>query len=301
MFIYNFYTFVKIIKIRLGLKDSIFSENFTINLQGNLVDMSTCKIMGILNVTPDSFYDGGRYFSIENIEHQVEKMILEGADFIDVGGYSSRPGAKDISEKEEKKRVSKAIKVIKKSFPDVFISVDTFRSVVAEAALDEGACMINDISGGTLDNNMYNLVANRQLPYILMHMKGTPQTMKTQNNYDNMLIDLLSYFNIKIEKLKKMGVKDIIIDPGFGFAKNIRQNFLLLKNLAYFKALDRPVLVGVSRKSMIYKSLGVEPEQALNGTTVLNTFAIQNKASILRVHDVKEAVECVKLYNLYNS
>ena len=263
--------------------------------------MSTCKIMGILNVTPDSFYDGGRYFSIENIEHQVEKMILEGADFIDVGGYSSRPGAKDISEKEEKKRVSKAIKVIKKSFPDVFISVDTFRSVVAEAALDEGACMINDISGGTLDNNMYNLVANRQLPYILMHMKGTPQTMKTQNNYDNMLIDLLSYFNIKIEKLKKMGVKDIIIDPGFGFAKNIRQNFLLLKNLAYFKALDRPVLVGVSRKSMIYKSLGVEPEQALNGTTVLNTFAIQNKASILRVHDVKEAVECVKLYNLYNS
>jgi dihydropteroate synthase len=301
LFIYNFYTFVKIIKIRLGLKDSIFSENFTINLQGNLVDMSTCKIMGILNVTPDSFYDGGRYFSIENIEHQVEKMILEGADFIDVGGYSSRPGAKDISEKEEKKRVSKAIKVIKKSFPDVFISVDTFRSVVAEAALDEGACMINDISGGTLDNNMYNLVANRQLPYILMHMKGTPQTMKTQNNYDNMLIDLLSYFNIKIEKLKKMGVKDIIIDPGFGFAKNIRQNFLLLKNLAYFKALDRPVLVGVSRKSMIYKSLGVEPEQALNGTTVLNTFAIQNKASILRVHDVKEAVECVKLYNLYNS
>lgn len=288
-------------KYALGLKDSIFSENFTINLQGNLVDVSTCKIMGILNVTPDSFYDGGLYFSLENIERQAEKIIQDGADFIDVGGYSSRPGAKNISEKEEMQRVKKAINVIKKSFPDVLISVDTFRSKVAEAALDEGACMINDISGGTLDNNMYDLVANRQVPYILMHMKGTPQTMIKQNTYDNLLLDLFSYFNHKIEKLKKMGVKDIIIDPGFGFAKNIRQNFLLLKNLAYFKALDRPMLIGISRKSMIYKSLGVEPEQALNGTTVLNTFAIQNKASILRVHDVKEAVECVKLYNLYNS
>ena len=283
------------------MKDTVFSENYTINLKGNLVDMSTCKIMGILNVTPDSFYAGSRFFTPGDILLQTEKMLKDGADIIDVGGYSSRPGANDIPVMEEIGRVKKAIRSMLDEFPDIYISVDTFRSEVAEIALNEGACMVNDISGGSLDNNMYNIVAKWQVPYILMHMRGNPQTMKRQTDYDNLLLELLKYFSLKIQNLKNLGINDIIIDPGFGFAKNIRQNFHLLKNLAYFKALEKPVLAGISRKSMVYKSLGIESDEALNGTTVLNTLALQNKASILRVHDVKEAVECVKLFNLYNS
>lgn len=283
------------------MKDTVFSENFSINLKGKLVDVSTCKIMGILNVTPDSFYEGSRFFTPDAIIQQAEKMLTEGADIIDIGGYSSRPGADDISEKEEKERVTNAVNLLINHFPDINISVDTFRSSVAEAALNEGACMVNDISGGSLDNKMYNTIAKWKVPYIVMHMRGTPQTMKRQTDYDNLLLELLDYFNKKIEILKNLGINDIIIDPGFGFAKNIRQNFLLLKNLPYFKALERPLLVGISRKSMIYKSLGIESGEALNGTTILNTLALQNKASILRVHDVREAVECVKLFNLYNS
>lgn len=257
--------------------------------------------MGILNVTPDSFYDGGRFFTPDTIKTQAEKMLKEGADIIDVGGYSSRPGANDISEQEETDRVCDAIGILHKEFPSINISVDTFRSSVAEAGLKEGACMINDISGGELDNKMFSTIAKWKVPYILMHMKGTPQTMTKQTDYENLLLELLEYFNRKIEILKNLGVNDIIIDPGFGFAKNIKQNFLMLKNLPYIKVLEKPLLIGISRKSMIYKTLGVEPGEALNGTTVLNTIALQNKASILRVHDVKEAVECVKLFNLYNS
>ncbi len=263
--------------------------------------MSTCKIMGILNVTPDSFYDGGRYFNSITLLKQAEKMMNDGADFIDIGGYSSRPGAIDISQEEETSRVTQAIKEILKEFPSINISVDTFRSSVADAGLNEGASMINDISGGELDPKMFGTIAKWNVPYILMHMRGTPQTMINQTEYDNLLLELLTYFNNKINILKNLGLNDIIVDPGFGFAKNIRQNFLLLKNLPYFKALEKPLLVGISRKSMIYKSLGVGPDEALNGTTVLNTLALQNKASILRVHDVKEAVECVKLFKLYNS
>jgi len=251
--------------------------------------------MGIINVTPDSFYDGGKTFQKKNILEQAEKMISEGATFLDIGGYSSRPDADEVSEEEEIKRVIPAIEAILKEFPEALLSIDTFRSKVATKAVNTGAAIINDISGGTLDPEMFKQVSLLKVPYILMHMRGTPQNMKTQTNYDNISKEVLTYFSEKIAKAHKAGINDIIVDPGFGFAKNAEQNFELLNNLELFKSLSAPCLVGISRKSTIYNTLKVSAEDALNGTTVLHTVALLKGASILRVHDVKEAKECITL------
>lgn len=267
----------------------------TINIKGKLVNFSQPKVMGILNVTPDSFYDGGKHNSKNQLEKQAAKLISEGADFIDIGGYSTRPDATDIPIEEEWERVKSGILAVRNQDKDVFISVDTFRSEIAKKAIDLGADLINDISAGNLDSEMFQTIANLQVPYIIMHTRGTPQTMKELTEYDNILDEILNYFVEKIEKLKNLGVKDIIIDLGFGFAKTIEQNFFLLKNLAVFQELGLPILVGVSRKSMIYKTLQIQPTEALNGTTMLNTIALQNGANILRVHDVKETKEVVRL------
>ncbi|WP_299226749.1 dihydropteroate synthase [uncultured Psychroserpens sp.] len=251
--------------------------------------------MGILNVTPDSFYDGGNYKNSMAIVSQVKNMIEQGATFIDVGGYSSRPNADDISVAEELDRVVPIIELILKEFPETLISVDTFRSEVAEQAVNAGACLVNDISAGHLDENMLSTIAKLNVPYIMMHMKGTPQTMQQFINYSNLLKDILFYFSERMAKARALGIVDMIIDPGFGFAKTIAQNYELLNKLELLKITELPILVGLSRKSMIYKSLDISPEEALNGTTVLNTIALQKGATILRVHDVKEAMECITL------
>jgi dihydropteroate synthase len=277
------------------MQSKVFSSNKTLNLHGRLMDLGTPKVMGVLNVTPDSFYDGGRYTDEASILAQVEKMLRDGADVIDVGGYSTRPGAREISEEEELNRAANAIKTILKTFPDAVLSVDTFRSAVAKAAIREGASMINDISGGELDKKMFDTVASLHVPFVLMHMRGTPQTMTHLSHYDNLMKDMTDYFHQKIHQLHQLGVTDIIIDPGFGFAKTPEQNFDILKNLNYFRILGKPVLAGLSRKSTIWRTLETTPEGSLNGTTVLNTVALLNGASFLRVHDVKEAVECIKL------
>lgn len=251
--------------------------------------------MGILNITPDSFFTRSRFTTETEILQQAEKMLSEGATFLDVGGYSSRPDAADIAVEEEVERVIKAIKVIIKEFPTAFISIDTFRAEVARQAVREGAVMINDISAGELDHTMYDTVAELKVPYIAMHMRGTPQTMKELTQYSNLVKELVDYFVDKINRLKVSGVHDIIIDPGFGFAKTIGQNFEVLSHLDHLRHLDKPILAGLSRKSMIWKTLGITAEEALNGTTALNMTALMKGASILRVHDVKEAVEAVKL------
>ncbi|ELR69748.1 Dihydropteroate synthase [Fulvivirga imtechensis AK7] len=279
-------------------KDTAFSGKKTLNIGGNVVSLERPLIIGILNVTPDSFYDGGRYQQEKDVVDRARSMIEEGADIIDIGGYSSRPGADDVPVYEELKRVVNHIQNIRKELPVVKVSIDTFRSQVAEAAVTAGANMINDISGGELDKHMYDVVADTQVPYILMHMRGTPQTMKHQTDYDDLLSEIFRFFEKKVSKLRKRDVKDIVLDPGFGFSKTMDQNYALLKNLRYFKALELPVLAGISRKSFIYRKLGLEPADALNGTTVLNTIALMHGAQILRVHDVKEAVQAVQLYNL---
>lgn len=276
-------------------------KHFSINLKGNLVDLSTPIVMGILNVTPDSFYDGGRYYQDEkSLLNQAEKLLLEGATILDIGGYSSRPGAQHISLKEERKRAVESIEKIAKAFPEAYISIDTFRAEIAREAIGAGACMINDISGGNLDEHMFEVVADLQVPYVMMHMQGTPQTMKKLTQYDNLVLDILDYFQRKLAELRCLNVKDVMLDPGFGFAKTIDQNYNLLKNLEAFHVLDAPLLVGVSRKSMIYKRLKISIEEALNGTTVLNTVSLLKGAAILRVHDVKEAVQSIKLLNYIN-
>lgn len=267
----------------------------TINCKGNLIDLSFPKVMGIINCTPDSFYAGSRNASESSVLRSAEEMLKEGADFLDVGGYSSRPGADDISVEEELQRVIPAIELILRNFPEALISVDTFRSRVAEEGINAGAAIINDISAGNLDRQMMQLIARHQVPYIMMHMRGTPQTMKDLNKYDDLAGELLFYFSERISAARALGVNDIIVDPGFGFSKNIEQNFELLSKLEMFKFLDVPVLAGLSRKSTIYKTLDCSPEEGLNGTTVLNTIALQKGAAILRVHDVREAVEAVKL------
>jgi len=257
--------------------------------------------MGIINTTPDSFYDGGNTTSKKTILLQAEKMMNEGATFLDIGGYSSRPGANEVSEKEEINRVLPAIEAILKAFPNALISIDTFRSEVAFEAIKMGAAIINDISGGNLDGNMFATVAKLKVPYIMMHMRGEPKTMNSLTNYDNITKELLFYFSEKIALATKMGINDIIIDPGFGFAKDAALNFELLDNLELFKTLKTPFLVGLSRKSTIYKTLNISTEEALNGTTVLHTVALLKGASIIRVHDVKEAMECITLLeNLKN-
>lgn len=278
-------------------KDTVFCPKKTLKIKGNLVVLDQPVVMGILNVTPDSFYDGGSNLSETQILKNTEKMLSEGAAFIDLGGYSSRPGAKDVTENEERSRVVPAIKSLVKQFPDIIISVDTFRSSIANEALSEGASIINDISGGELDKLMYETVAQFNAPYILMHMRGTPQTMQQFTHYDDLVKDLLQYFAKKISLARDAGIKDIIIDPGFGFSKTIEQNFKLLNDLDIFKILELPILAGISRKSMISKTLNVTSEEALNGTTVINTIALMKGCSVLRVHDVKPAIEAIKIYN----
>ena len=267
----------------------------TINCKGTLISLDTPKVMGILNTTPDSFYSESRKTSLTALLKTAEEMQEQGATFLDIGGYSTRPGADEISEKEELDRVVPAIEAILKNFPESIISIDSFRSKVAAEALEAGAAMVNDISAANLDEKMLGIVAKYQVPYIMMHMRGTPQTMKDLNQYNDLTQDIIYYFSEKIRTARALGINDIIVDPGFGFSKDIPQNFELLSNLKKFKVLEVPVLAGLSRKSTIYKTLNCTPQEALNGTTVLNTMAIANGANILRVHDVKEAVESIKL------
>jgi len=269
-----------------------------INCRGNLIDLSQPRVMGIINITPDSFFVGSRKQTEVQILKTAEAMLENGATFLDLGAYSSRPGAQDILEDEELKRLIPNLVLLVKHFPDAYFSIDTFRSRIAKEAISHGADMINDISAGTLDQNMISTVASLQVPYIMMHMRGTPQTMKDLNHYDDLASDILLYFSQKVAAARDAGIHDLIIDPGFGFSKNIAQNFELLQKLDLFENLQLPLLAGISRKSMIWKSLSCKPEDALNGTTVLNTLALNKGASILRVHDVKEAMECIKLTSL---
>lgn len=269
----------------------------TINCLGQLIDLSTPKVMGILNVTPNSFYDGGQYVTEKTILNQVEKMLQEGATFIDLGAYSSKPNAEFITVEDEIERLLPVVQSILKHFPETLLSIDTFRSEVAKIALDHGAAIINDIAAGNLDEKMMETVAHFQVPYIMMHMKGTPQTMTSLTQYENIVKEILFYFSEKISQARSFGINDLIVDPGFGFAKTIDQNYEVLQKLELFQMLDLPILVGVSRKSMVYKTLENSAAEALNGTTALNTIALTKGAKILRVHDVKETVECVKLFN----
>ena len=250
--------------------------------------------MGILNITPDSFYDGGKYKDKKSILLQTEKMLNEGATFIDVGAYSSRPGADPVSEDEELKRMLPIVEMLVREFPEIILSIDTFRSTVAEKSLQAGAALINDISAGKLDEEMLPTIAKYKVPYIMMHLRGTPRTMQHQTEYSDLLIDILRYFSERVAHARSLGIIDIIVDPGFGFAKKLEQNYELLSKLDLFQNLNLPILVGLSRKSMIYKALDTNPENALNGTTALNMVALMKGANILRVHDVKEAMECVK-------
>jgi len=267
-----------------------------INCKGHLIDLEHPKVMGILNLTPDSFYDGGKYKSASDIVKQVEKMLNEGATFIDIGAYSSRPKAKHISQDEELSRLLSVLELVIKEFPNALISIDTFRSHVADKAIAAGACMVNDISGGSLDEDMFATIAKLQVPYILMHMVGTPQTMQQNIQYENLIKDMIFYFSQKVFALRKLGVNDLILDPGFGFSKTLDQNYELLQKLELFSGMNLPVLVGLSRKSMLYKLLDLDANRALNATTSVNTIALMKGASILRVHDVQEAVETVRIF-----
>jgi dihydropteroate synthase len=267
----------------------------SINCNGNLIDLSTPRVMGILNLTPDSFYDGGKYKSEKEILLQTEKMLFEGATFIDIGAYSSRPGAQSISENEELTRLLPVLEVIVKAFPNVLISIDTFRSTVAKQAISLGACMVNDISAGNLDDKMFSTIAELQVPYIIMHMRGNPQNMQDQTNYDDVIKDIVFYFSTKVNELRLLGMNDIILDVGFGFSKTIDQNYELLQKLNVFTNFDLPILSGLSRKSMLYKLLHISSEEALNATTSGNTIALLQGSNILRVHDVKEAMEAIKI------
>ena len=267
-----------------------------INIRGRLFDLSKPKVMGILNLTPDSFYDGGVHNEINKIEDHVNKMVNDGMDILDIGGYSSKPGAKNISVDEEFSRVIPILKHIRKIFPELVISIDTFRSKIASASLNEGADIINDISGGTLDKNMMSIVAKNNCPYILMHMQGNPQNMQNDPSYENVTLEIIQYLAQRIKIAHDNNIVDIIVDPGFGFGKTLEHNFEILNNLEKFNVLDTPILAGFSRKSMIYKTLKTSSEKALNGTSSLNTIALTKGAKILRVHDVKEAKECIILH-----
>lgn len=267
----------------------------TINCKGRLVDLSEPKVMGILNITPDSFFDGGMYKDEHAIVSQVTKMLKEGAAFIDVGAYSSRPGAKHISEEEELSRIVPVIALLIAKFPTILISVDTFRSKVAKACVSAGACMVNDISGGDLDTDMFATIADLQVPYVIMHMQGNPQNMQKAPEYKNVVTQVFYELSKKIQKLHELHVHDVVLDVGFGFGKTVEHNFELLKKLDYFQKMGLPVLTGISRKSMLYKLLGINAQEALNATTIANTIALQKGTQILRVHDVKEAVEVVKV------
>ncbi|WP_047246083.1 dihydropteroate synthase [Maribacter thermophilus] len=269
----------------------------TINCKGKLIDLNSPKVMGIVNITPDSFYDGGKHKDDASILRQVENMLVNGATFIDIGAYSSRPGATEVSTSEELKRLLPVLHLILKEFPDILLSIDTFKGKVAEEAIQVGAAIINDISSGLLDEGMLTVIAKYNVPYIMMHMRGTPKTMQQYTDYENLITDMLFFFSQQTNKATSLGIKDIIVDPGFGFSKTLQQNYELLNKLNLLKITDKPILVGISRKSMIYKLLGTDPQNALNGTTALNMLALEKGANILRVHDVKEAMECVKIYD----
>lgn len=267
-----------------------------LNIKGSLMELSTPWIMGIVNTTPDSFYAGSRKNSEKEIIERARQIVEEGGSIIDLGGQSTSPSSTLLSPKEELNRLQPALKIIRKEFPDVILSVDTFYAEIAKCAVEKyGVDMINDISGGQIDKNMFATVAELNVPYILMHMRGTPQTMQQLTDYDNFIQDILYYFSEKIAQLNQLGVNDIIIDPGFGFSKTLSQNYQLMAYLRYFDIFELPLLVGVSRKSMIYRLLNADPSKSLNGSTVLNTYSLIYGANILRVHDVKEAVECVKI------
>ena len=279
-------------------KDTLFRKKVTLNAGGRLIDLGNPKVMGIINITPDSFYADSRKQDVNEALKQAEKMLDEGATFLDLGAYSSRPGAKDISEPEETNRLLPVVEAIAKHFPEAVLSIDTFRARVAEAAVNAGAHIINDISGGQLDADMFATVARIQVPYVLMHMKGNPQNMAQQATYENVFDDVYDYFSERYYQLKQLGVHDVILDPGFGFAKNAAHGYLLLNRLQEFSTLQLPILAGLSRKKMIHGQLRITADDALNGTTVLNTIALTKGADILRVHDVKEAVEAIKLWTL---
>lgn len=270
------------------------------NCKGQLIDLSVPKVMGILNITPNSFFDGGKYKNETELLERVEKMLNEGAAFIDVGAYSSKPNAEFVSEGEEIARIIPVVNLLQKHFPDILLSIDTFRAEVAKRCIENGAAIINDISAGKLDSKMLETIAKFQVPYIMMHMKGTPQTMQTFTQYEDIIKEMLFYFSERIATARALGINDLIVDPGFGFAKTLEQNFEVMQKMELFRMLELPLLVGVSRKSMIYKTLDVNAEMALNGTTVLNTIALTKGAKILRVHDVKEAVECIRLFDKIN-
>lgn len=268
----------------------------TLNIKGELISLEEPLVMGILNVTPDSFYEGSRKQTETDIRNRIEEILQEGGRIIDLGGYSSRPDAQDVSPEEEMERLCLALRILRDEYPKAMVSVDTFRADIARRCVEEyGAAIINDISGGELDAAMFPTIADLHIPYIIMHMRGTPKTMQQHCDYQNLTADILLYFSKKIEQLHLMGVNDVIIDPGFGFSKTLEQNYELMRHLADFSLFEKPLLVGISRKSMIYKLLGGTPAESLNGTTVLNTYALLNGANILRVHDVKAAVEAVRI------
>ena len=269
----------------------------TINCKGRLIDLTQPKVMGILNCTPDSFFDGGKYKDEAEFTRQAERILNEGADFIDIGAYSTKPNADFVSEEEELARMVPAVELVLKHFPEAIISVDTFRAKVAKAAVEAGAAIVNDIAAGTLDDKMIQTVGELKVPYIMMHMRGTPQDMVKLTDYDDIIKEMLLYFSQKVVQARSYGIDDIVIDPGFGFAKTLQQNYEVLNKMELFKMTELPILAGLSRKSMIYKLLGITPQEALNGTTALNMVALTKGANILRVHDVKEAVEVVKMYS----
>lgn len=272
-----------------------------INIRGELFDLTKPKVMGILNLTPDSFYDGGKFNDINIVYNHISKMIKDGMDILDIGGYSSRPGAKEISLQEELSRVLPTLKHIRKKFPDLIISIDTFRSEIANACLNEGADIINDISAGILDKKMLKTISNFNCAYIMMHMLGKPQNMQNSPNYENVVIEIIQFLSERIKIARDHGIVDLISDPGFGFGKTLENNFEILNNLEKFKILDIPILAGFSRKSMIYKTLKINKLESINGTTALNMFALSKGAKILRVHDVKQAMECIYLSEQINS
>src|SRR5690554_3729177 len=285
------------------IEDKLFPSKITLNSRGKLLILEDPWVMGIINITPNSFYPESRIGPDQpaQLRKKVEEMVSAGAKILDVGGYSSRPGAEEVTEKEELLRVIPVIKYIKKNFHDVLLSIDTFRSKVAKEAVENGVDIVNDISGGELDPELISTVGKLNVPYVCMHMRGNPKKMNQLTHYDNLENEILFYFNQKLIACKKAGIKDVIIDPGLGFSKTLEQNYRILKNLSYFNAINVPILIGLSRKSMIYKLLGITQEEALNGTTALHMAALINGAKILRVHDVKEAVESVKLFKQLNA
>jgi len=279
------------------MNTKVFNKKKSINCRGKLLGLEKPLVMGILNVSPDSFYDGGRYSNIEKVEAQIGKMIREGADIIDIGAYSSRPGAKNIPVKEELERLKPVLELCFKNFSSIVVSVDTFRSEIAKIVVnDYGVSIINDISGGSMDKNMFETISRLNVPYILMHMEGTPENMQDNPVYEHVVVEIIKYFSQKLESLKNLGIHDVILDPGFGFGKTIDHNFEILNKFHDFRIFELPLLAGLSRKSMIYKYLNCTPDNALNGTIVLNTIALEKGADILRVHDVAEARQAVELH-----